>query len=98
MVAEYVAGAESRAGAGYHRARFINQDEAGGLASPNAHTAAFGTYSESDPDEDNALLMRAATVLRVDSPCGGRARELDGLLNVARRYPLVLGRRIPARK
>jgi len=56
MVPEYVVGPASRAGAVYHRARFINQDEAGGLASLNAQTAAFGTYSESDPDEDNVLL------------------------------------------
>ena len=50
-IPEYVTGPASRACGGCHRARFINQDEAGALASWNAHTQAFGTYSENDSND-----------------------------------------------
>jgi len=53
---EYVTGPASRACGGCHRARLINQDEAGALASWNGHTQSFGTYSENDPDEDTVLF------------------------------------------
>ena len=50
-VPEYTVGAASRACGGCHRARLINQDEAGALASWNSHTQTFGTYSENDEDD-----------------------------------------------
>jgi OmcA/MtrC family decaheme c-type cytochrome len=61
-VAEAVTGPASRACGGCHRARFINQDEAGALASFNAHVEIFGTYVDNDPtnnapeDPDDEIL------------------------------------------
>jgi OmcA/MtrC family decaheme c-type cytochrome len=46
----YVTGPASRACGGCHRADLINDNAAGDLAAFNAHTAAFGTYVEADPD------------------------------------------------
>ena len=51
-VPEYVTGPASRACAGCHRARLINQDEAGALASLNAHTEAGGTLVENDSEDE----------------------------------------------
>jgi hypothetical protein len=45
-VPSYVTGPASRACGGCHRAQMLNEDDAGGLASFNAHTAAFGTHLE----------------------------------------------------
>lgn len=53
---EYVTGPASRACGACHRARLINQDQAGGLTSFNAHTDGGGTFSENDPEEDNVLF------------------------------------------
>jgi len=53
-VPEYVTGPASRACGGCHRARLINQDEAGALAAWNSHTDSFGTYVENDSDNDPA--------------------------------------------
>ena len=50
-VPEYVTGPASRACGGCHRADLINADLAGDLASFNAHTEAFGTLEENDPDD-----------------------------------------------
>jgi OmcA/MtrC family decaheme c-type cytochrome len=55
-VPEFVTGPASRACGACHRARLINQDQAGGLTSFNAHTDGGGTYSENDPEEDNVLF------------------------------------------
>jgi OmcA/MtrC family decaheme c-type cytochrome len=52
-VAETVTGPASRACGGCHRARLINDDLAGELASWNAHTEAFGTYVENATDDPN---------------------------------------------
>lgn len=60
-IPEFVTGAASRACGGCHRARFINRDLAGDLASWNAHTEAFGTYVENgelvegDGNDDGVL-------------------------------------------
>jgi len=54
-VPEYVVGPASRACGGCHRADLINADDAGGLASFNAHTEAGGTLVEND-DEDLVLF------------------------------------------
>jgi OmcA/MtrC family decaheme c-type cytochrome len=54
-VPEYVTGPASRACGACHRARLINQDEAGALASFNAHTEAGGTLSENDAGSDTVL-------------------------------------------
>ena len=54
-IPEYVTGPTSRACGGCHRARLINQDEAGALASWNAHTAVNGTYSENDSEDEVAF-------------------------------------------
>jgi OmcA/MtrC family decaheme c-type cytochrome len=51
FVPEYVSGPGSRACGGCHRARMINDDLAGDLASFNAHTEAFGTLIENDEDD-----------------------------------------------
>ena len=51
-VAEAVTGPASRACGACHRARLINQDEAGALASFNAHVGTFGTYVDDNPPED----------------------------------------------
>lgn len=51
MVPEYVTGPASRSCGSCHRAVMINNDHAGALASFNAHTDAFGTYVENDPDD-----------------------------------------------
>ena len=51
-VPEYVTGPASRACGGCHRARLINEDAAGALASWNSHTESFGTYSENDEDDE----------------------------------------------
>ncbi len=50
-IPEYVTGPASRACGGCHRARLINQDAAGALASWNAHTLTNGTYAENDSDD-----------------------------------------------
>jgi OmcA/MtrC family decaheme c-type cytochrome len=50
-VPEAVTGPASRACGGCHRAELINEDEAGELASFNAHTEAFGTLVENDDDD-----------------------------------------------
>ena len=55
VIPPYVTGPASRSCGGCHRARLINQDEAGTLASWNSHTDSFGTYSEND-DEDEVLF------------------------------------------
>jgi len=55
-VPEYVTGPASRACGACHRARLINQDEAGALASWNSHTQTNGTYVENDPDDDDVLF------------------------------------------
>jgi OmcA/MtrC family decaheme c-type cytochrome len=55
-VPEMVTGPASRACGGCHRAEFINVDDAGGLASWNAHTEAFGTFVENDPTDDSVLF------------------------------------------
>jgi OmcA/MtrC family decaheme c-type cytochrome len=54
-VPEYVVGPASRACGGCHRARLINRDLAGDLASFNAHTEAGGTFVENDA-EDTVLF------------------------------------------
>ena len=51
-IPEYVTGPASRACGSCHRAVMINKDNAGDLASFNAHTEAFGTYAENIEDED----------------------------------------------
>jgi len=51
LVPEYVTGPASRACGSCHRAVMINNDQAGDLASFNAHTLTFGTYVENDPDD-----------------------------------------------
>jgi len=56
FVPEYVTGPASRACGGCHRARLINQDEAGALASWNAHTQTNGTYVPNDPEDDDVLF------------------------------------------
>jgi len=53
-VPEAVTGPASRACGGCHRAELINEDQAGYLASFNAHTEAGGTYVEND-EEDTVL-------------------------------------------
>jgi hypothetical protein len=50
-VPEYVTGPASRACGGCHRAAMINHDDAGDLASFNAHTDSFGTLAENDSDD-----------------------------------------------
>jgi len=50
-VPEYVVGPASRSCGGCHRADMINADDAGELASFNAHTQAFGTLVENDDDD-----------------------------------------------
>jgi len=50
-VPELVTGPASRACGGCHRARDINDDLAGSLASFNAHTESFGTLEENDDDD-----------------------------------------------
>ncbi len=50
-VPEYVTGPASRACGGCHRANMIIEDQAGDLASFNAHTDAFGTLEENDDDD-----------------------------------------------
>jgi len=52
-VPDSVTGAASRACGSCHRAEFINVDDAGGLASFDAHTAAFGTFVENTPKDDD---------------------------------------------
>ena len=51
-VPELVTGPASRACGGCHRARNINDDLAGDLASFNAHTEAGGTLVENDTEND----------------------------------------------
>jgi OmcA/MtrC family decaheme c-type cytochrome len=53
-VAETVTGPASRACGACHRADMLAEDDAGDLASFNAHTEAFGTFVEND-DEDTVL-------------------------------------------
>jgi hypothetical protein len=56
-VPEAVTGPASRACGGCHRARIINRDLAGDLASFNAHTEAGGTYVENvDTSADTVLF------------------------------------------
>lgn len=57
-IKSFVAGPASRSCGGCHRAEFINEDDAGGLASWNAHTEAFGTYAviEDNGDENKILF------------------------------------------
>jgi len=60
-VPEMVTGPASRACGGCHRAEFINVDDAGGLATWNAHTEAFGTFVENgttdnSPTDDGVLF------------------------------------------
>ena len=50
-IPEFVTGPASRACGGCHRADLIVHDDAGGLATFNAHTDAFGTLEENDDDE-----------------------------------------------
>jgi hypothetical protein len=50
-IPEYVTGPASRTCGGCHRARLINNDAAGDLASLNAHTEMGGTYIENDADD-----------------------------------------------
>ncbi len=50
-VPEYVTGPASRACGGCHRADMIVHDDAGDLASFNAHTKSFGTLEENDDDD-----------------------------------------------
>jgi OmcA/MtrC family decaheme c-type cytochrome len=50
-IPELVTGPASRACGGCHRARLINDDLAGELATWNAHTEAFGTLEENDADD-----------------------------------------------
>jgi OmcA/MtrC family decaheme c-type cytochrome len=50
-IPEYVTGPGSRACGSCHRADMIVHDDAGGLATFNAHTDAFGTLEENDPDD-----------------------------------------------
>jgi hypothetical protein len=58
FVAQHVTGPASRACGACHRAEFINEDDAGHLASFNAHTKAFGTYVSTDvaEAEENEIL------------------------------------------
>jgi hypothetical protein len=51
-IPEFVTGPASRACGSCHRAVMINKDQAGDLASFNAHTDAFGTYVENDDDDE----------------------------------------------
>ena len=50
-IPEYVTGPGSRACGSCHRADMIVRDDAGGLATFNAHTDAFGTLEENDDDD-----------------------------------------------
>jgi OmcA/MtrC family decaheme c-type cytochrome len=50
-VPEYVTGPASRACGGCHRADLVVADDAGGLATFNAHTDSFGTLEENDSDD-----------------------------------------------
>jgi len=50
-VPEYVTGPASRACGGCHRADMIVHDDAGGVATFNAHTDAFGTLEANDDEE-----------------------------------------------
>jgi len=50
-VPEFVTGPASRACGACHRSRMINRDEAGNLASLNAHTDSFGTLAENNADD-----------------------------------------------
>jgi len=52
-VPEMVTGPASRACGGCHRAEFVNVDDAGGLATWNAHTEAFGTFVENGTTDDS---------------------------------------------
>jgi OmcA/MtrC family decaheme c-type cytochrome len=61
-IPEFVTGPASRACGSCHRSRMINRDQAGNLASLNAHTDAFGTFTENgptadDPANDDAVLF-----------------------------------------
>jgi hypothetical protein len=61
-VPEAVTGPASRACGGCHRARLINQDEAGALAAFNEHVKAGGTYVENDsannpPDDPDDEIL-----------------------------------------
>ena len=51
-VPEYVTGPASRACGSCHRSVMLNKDQAGDLASFNAHTDAFGTLVENDADDE----------------------------------------------
>ena len=53
-VPDMVQGAASRACGSCHRAAFIKADAAGDLAAFDAHTAAFGTFVENTPKDNNA--------------------------------------------
>jgi hypothetical protein len=54
----FVAGPASRSCGGCHRAEFLNEDDASGLASWNAHTKAFGTYAViEDNANENPILF-----------------------------------------
>jgi OmcA/MtrC family decaheme c-type cytochrome len=50
-IPEAVTGPASRACGGCHRADMLAEDNAGDLASFNAHTQAFGTFEENDEDD-----------------------------------------------
>lgn len=50
-IPEYVTGPASRACGACHRADMVVHDDAGGLATFNAHTDAFGTLEENDDDD-----------------------------------------------
>ncbi|MCG8370812.1 MAG: hypothetical protein MJA32_09915 [Proteobacteria bacterium] len=65
-IPETVTGAASRACGSCHRADLINHDDAGGLASFDAHTASFGTFVENAPkDEDGDELEEEAVLFGI---------------------------------
>ncbi|MDH3620273.1 MAG: hypothetical protein OER91_05255 [Gammaproteobacteria bacterium] len=65
FVPELVTGPASRACGACHRSRLINQDEAGALASFNAHTEAGGTLVENDTEDDEGTSVDDEVVFGV---------------------------------
>jgi OmcA/MtrC family decaheme c-type cytochrome len=63
-VPSYVAGPASRACGSCHRAEFINEDDAGGLESFNAHTKAFGYLEEDSTGLLAAVIEKVMAVYK----------------------------------
>jgi hypothetical protein len=63
-VPSYVTGPASRACGGCHRAEMLKEDDAGGLASFNAHTAAFGTHLENKPGVFDTAVEKVMSLFK----------------------------------